>query len=58
MSILIRGMDMPTSCEKCPFLDYKEMLADRPDWCPLVHIPPHEDAIDSAPTIIPAEEDE
>jgi hypothetical protein len=24
MSILIKGMEMPTSCEKCPFLDYEE----------------------------------
>lgn len=24
MSVLIKGMDMPTSCDKCPFLDYEE----------------------------------
>ena len=24
MSILIKGMEMPTSCQKCPFLDYEE----------------------------------
>jgi hypothetical protein len=24
MSILIKGMEMPTSCNKCPFLDYEE----------------------------------
>ena len=24
MSILIRGMEMPKSCDKCPFLDYEE----------------------------------
>lgn len=24
MSILIKGMEMPTSCDKCPFLDYEE----------------------------------
>ena len=24
MSILIKGMEMPTNCEKCPFLDYEE----------------------------------
>ena len=24
MSIYIKGMEMPTSCEKCPFLDYEE----------------------------------
>lgn len=24
MSILIKDMEMPTNCEKCPFLDYEE----------------------------------
>lgn len=24
MSILIKGMEIPTSCNKCPFLDYEE----------------------------------
>lgn len=24
MSVLIKGMEMPKSCEKCPFLDYEE----------------------------------
>lgn len=24
MSVYIKGMEMPTSCEKCPFLDYEE----------------------------------
>lgn len=24
MSILIKGMEMPTSCYECPFLDYEE----------------------------------
>ena len=24
MSVLIKGMEMPTSCDKCPFLDYEE----------------------------------
>ena len=24
MSVLIKGMEMPTSCYKCPFLDYEE----------------------------------
>lgn len=24
MRVLIKGMEMPDSCEKCPFLDYEE----------------------------------
>ena len=24
MSVYIRGLEMPTNCEKCPFLDYEE----------------------------------
>ena len=24
MSVLINGMEVPTSCDKCPFLDYEE----------------------------------
>lgn len=24
MGIYIKGMEMPTNCEKCPFLDYEE----------------------------------
>lgn len=24
MSVYIKGMEMPKSCEKCPFLDYEE----------------------------------
>lgn len=24
MSVLIKGMEMPDSCEKCPFLDYEQ----------------------------------
>ena len=55
MSILIKGMKMPSCCMFCPIsnssgcglmnppvlMTSKEMLADRPDWCPLIEIPPH-----------------
>ena len=105
MSILIKGMEMPTSCQKCPFLDYEEGFCfasgakgksgwyeftlrpgeikdRRHDDCPLIPVPPHgrlgdldalterfwdgqcyfTDAIksklQSAPTIIPAEEED
>lgn len=92
MSILITGMEMPTSCADCRLmadgwcysvgLDQREKISTvkRPTWCPLVPVPPHgnlidrdklrgamligeqclyswgeiEDAIDCAPTIIPA----
>ena len=48
--LFIKGMKMPSCCMFCPLsncagcgltnppvlLTQKEMLADRPDWCPLV----------------------
>ena len=59
MSILIRGMEMPKSCDDCRLnngiscyavLEYTEdgvvgRTDDRPDWCPLVPVPPHGDLI-------------
>ena len=73
MSILIRGMDIPTSCDKCRFCvngftdtvpmyecavqSYEnvsvlvesngEPFDFRPDWCPLVELPPHGRLIDA-----------
>ena len=55
MSVLIRGMEMPTCCMFCPIstaagcgltnppvlMTSKEMLQGRPDWCPLFPVPPH-----------------
>lgn len=52
MSILIRGMEMPTSCAKCPIADISAeyYFCEKIDWfgkerpsdCPLVEIPtPH-----------------
>ena len=62
MGIYIKGMEMPTFCERCPMYseDYWSCNAiprefpdsfypwydDRPDWCPLVEVPPHGDLID------------
>lgn len=57
MSILIKGMDMPTSCEKCPLCyDYlhcsideslRMFLYNRHPDCPLIEIPtPHGRLID------------
>ena len=61
MSVLIKGMEMPSCCMFCTIsnssgcgmmnppvlMTTKEMLADRPDWCPLVPIPPHGRLIDA-----------
>ena len=61
MSVLIKGMEMPTSCDDCRLnngiscyavLEYMEddvvgRTDDRPDWCPLVPAPPHGRLIDA-----------
>ena len=54
MSVVIRGMKMPKSCDECPCyyetegawrneceVFGKEYIADdyRPEWCPLVELP-------------------
>ena len=45
MSILIKGMEMPTSCHKCPLL-YVTSICDGSKDCPLVPVPPHGRLID------------
>lgn len=59
MSILIRGMEMPKSCKGCRFavdgfccaypgvniFALQENI--RPEWCPLVEVPPHGRLIDA-----------
>ena len=63
MSVLIKGMEMPTSCEKCPcrtsdafgglgcqatgYIPLRKVGQDRPDWCPLVPVPQHGRLIDA-----------
>ena len=62
MSVVIRGMKMPKSCDECPCYYEtegawrnecevlgKEYIADdyRPEWCPLVELPPHGRLIDA-----------
>ena len=70
MSILIRGMEMPTSCTECPccrhdnwngetahqcnvsFItfgaeDENWIYNTRPNWCPLIELPPHGRLIDA-----------
>lgn len=55
MSVLVRGAEMPSCCMFCPIsnavgcrltnppviMTTREMLAGRPDWCPLVALPAH-----------------
>ena len=55
MSVIVKGMEMPESCYRCPMAnddfylcgateEYLENDSEerRPDWCPLVEIPtPH-----------------
>lgn len=33
MSILIKGMEMPTSCEDCPFYVEADEMLETNDWC-------------------------
>lgn len=67
MSILIRGMEMPTSCCDCQLFksnnsgqlfckgkriafgkeDAEWLPKTTPNWCPLVHVPPHGRLIDA-----------
>jgi len=59
MSILIKGMEMPTDCHNCPLGFgggcYCGTSADeymcpdhgRAEWCPLVPVPPHGRLIDA-----------
>lgn len=58
MSVLIKGMKMPQSCNECVakyfdccYVSPPESngicpFDGRPKWCPLVEIPPHGDLID------------
>ena len=56
MSILIKGMEMPTSCFDCYFCtygycglkdDYTEDSSKRRNDCPLIPVPPHGRLIDA-----------
>lgn len=58
MSILIKGMEMPTSCLECAFYRKTDPVYDYccishaipkgyvPDDCPLISVPPHGDLIE------------
>jgi len=61
--LLIKGMEMPKSCEACPcktadafgglgcqatgYIPLRKANQDRPDWCPLVLVPDHGRLIDA-----------
>lgn len=61
MSVLIKGMKMPKACLACPCFDEKDYVCKaiikmlkkesiyhcRPEWCPLVAVPPHGRLIDA-----------
>jgi hypothetical protein len=62
MDILIKGMEMPKSCEECPFFDgswcnaqpmenwrtsyFRPSKGERQESCPLIPVPEHGDLID------------
>lgn len=61
MGVYIKGMEMPTGCGECRFVQkgsqefcglllpdfkYSENWSIRPDHCPLIELPPHGDLID------------
>lgn len=59
MSVLIRGMEMPTSCCQCPvnmylckrgyeyLLEHPALYDERAEDCPLIPVPPHGRLIDA-----------
>lgn len=47
MSVLIRGIEMPKTCDECFLpLRYCDYAMKRGGKCPLIEIPPHGDLID------------
>ena len=67
MGVYIKGTEMPTNCESCPcktadafgglgcratgYIPLREANQDRPNWCPLVPVPPHGRLIDASESI-------
>lgn len=67
MNILIKGMEMPKSCDECRIMVFEDTncvpelfcgcpivfkahpqgVGHRPDYCPLVEVPPHGRLIDA-----------
>ena len=60
MSVIVKGMEMPKSCQECGlyiegacyakgYRDYRSIMdTAKPDDCPLVELPPHGRLIDAA----------
>ena len=60
MSVIVKGMKMPTACSQCPLFQEHDVIdwcgygckkisrkiTFKPDWCPLVEIKPHGRLID------------
>lgn len=58
MSILIKGARVPHSCSVCPYgydngcdvagkyPPFALWFKGRPEWCPMIELPPHGDLID------------
>lgn len=68
MSVYIKGMEMPTDCIFCPMfrgawtmcsvLNRTTIVRGRPDFCPLVPVPPHGDLFDISKVKITPSDDE
>jgi len=62
MSILIKGMEMPNNCQECACINDEyfycqavgrqpqdeNIISRRPDWCPLIEVPPHGRLVDES----------
>ena len=62
MSVLIKGREMPNNCQECVCINDEyfycqavgrqpqdeNVISRRPDWCPLIEVPPHGRLIDAS----------
>ena len=61
MGVYIKGREMPNNCQECVCINDEyfycqavgrqpqdeNVVSRRPNWCPLVEVPPHGDLIDA-----------
>ena len=61
MSVLIKGIEMPNNCQECICINDEyfycqavgrqpqdeNVVSRRPDWCPIMEVPPHGRLIDT-----------
>ena len=61
MSVIVKGREMPNNCQECVCINDEyfycqavgrqpqdeNVISQRPDWCPLVEVPPHGRLIDA-----------